>query len=406
VKRNIYRAAIAAAALSWVVGIAVGQAEAAPTAPAWSVYQGSQPVSNGNLVDGTISIQGTSRADTAYSIRSMKLDATGPGGTYCVIAQSSSSPLSTSWDTNSCSGSTANGQYTLKMTATESNGLTSSSTSSTFTVYVNNSPSAPNWYGGLVVTGASQRQPVVTLRWKGAPEPGVREYHFIRTDPNGNQHEYAISASNPGGQGCEQNTSTYICYDDAFPSSGFGGRYTYSLVAYRSSPSSTKSCTLGGGGDCITSAESGSQAISITEPPPPKPTPTSTGTPGGGSGGGGPTLGGGSLSGPGANAGPTPAANSSKRPTSVLGSGPYDPSDCFTCGSYSKTLPYGQGRVLVPGGSATQPSYALGSPLAQSESSLPGTTDEHRRTLVSIAGGLLLMLGAAHMGRALRRSSH
>src|SRR5437899_639605 len=153
------------------------------------------------------------------------------------------------------------------------------------------------------VSGASQRAPVVTLKWDKSPEPDLQEYRFLRTDPSGNTKQYPVSATNYSAQGCSFDGTVYTCYDTDFPSTGFGGTYHYALTAYRSSPSQADTCYYPNQQTpCIGASSSDVRQVSIVEPSP-SPTPT-TGS-GGGTGGGG--TGGGNTGTPGGGVGSVPS---------------------------------------------------------------------------------------------------
>jgi hypothetical protein len=81
------------------------------------------------------------------------------------------------------------------------------------------------------------------------------------------------------------------------------------------------------------------------------------------------------------------------------------PGDCFTCGSYQKTLPYGQlpgdtGQTGTPG-NQQRPVLAAGSGLDTGSSG-----PDPRQLWVSIAAGLVLLLTAGHVARVLRATAH
>jgi hypothetical protein len=78
-----------------------------------------------------------------------------------------------------------------------------------------------------------------------------------------------------------------------------------------------------------------------------------------------------------------------------------DPSDCFTCGTYKKTLPYGSQQQY-----STMPGDSQGGTLAAG--STVGTTSgtDPRQLWVSVAAGLVLLLTAGHVARVLRTTAH
>jgi hypothetical protein len=82
------------------------------------------------------------------------------------------------------------------------------------------------------------------------------------------------------------------------------------------------------------------------------------------------------------------------------------PGDCFTCGTYKETLPYGQlpggdGQNGTLPGNQQRPVLAAGSGLGSGS----GGPDP-RQLWVSIAAGLVLLLTAGHVARVLRATAH
>lgn len=295
------------------------------------------------------------------------------------------------WDTtswpSSCSGTfagddTKNGVYTLRVFALERvTGETG--TSSAYAIKVNNRPTTPAWAGALTATGEEEGTPVVELRFTGSPEPDVIEYHYVRSSPDGAETEWALSATRPGGQGCDYADGTFTCYDDQFPATGFGGRYEYVLVAFRASPASQDTCALTGQ-SCVQSPASFPRAITLTEPPEadeltPATTEREPDRVQQGSG-----------------------ASSGRRPATTGGRSGSGPTYCdFYCGKYGKTLPYDQQPLQVPRDGASASS--TGQNLALGDSALPEDGDR-RRMMRSIAGGMMLLLAALHLARVARRA--
>jgi len=315
--------------------------------------------------------------------------------------------------TNGCSGSTAQSGHltangSVEFQVTSDNG----SPSSVVSVKLNNPPTPPAWATAPTVAGASKHAPVVTLKWTASPEPDIKEYRFLRTDPSGNTKQYPVDAANPSGQGCSFDGAVYTCYDTDFPSTGFGGNYSYALTAYRSSPSQADTCYYPNQQTpCIGAASSDVRQVSIVEP---SPSPSGTG----GTGGGGTTGGtsGGSSGGTGGAGGvggsgsvPTgvPSVASPAQthgPTSVQGQ-TFNPGDCFTCGTYEKTLPYGslpgegQSGTFVPQ-PGQGPALAAGSGIGSGSSG-----PDPRQLWVSVAAGLVLLMTAGHVARVLRTTA-
>lgn len=279
---------------------------------------------------------------------------------------------------------TRNAQYDFRVQARDASGTT---TSSVFSVKVSNAAQTPEWVDEPSVEGADERSPMVTLRWRATPEPDVREYHFIREGRDGEQ-EYAVSATKPGGQGCELDGDVYTCYDNDFSSEGFGGSYSYTVVAMRASPSSRQSCSLPPYGDCVESERSDSRSLGIAEPPPPgpdatDPTPTEKPTAGrGGSGGGGrePSQ-----------------VNRSSSTRGSFGSG--GSAAEFFQGEYERELPYDSpGGFDLPGGEGRTP-VAIG---PDGEPIFVTDTSGRLRAMKVLALGLILLLISGHLARLLR----
>lgn len=285
------------------------------------------------------------------------------------------------WDTrawpDACSSPdgaalTRNGSYSFRVVAAER--MTGDTqVSSARSLVVDNRPSTPKWKATPSVSGAEEYRPIVTLRWDPVSEPDVVEYHFVRLNPGGGEVELAVSAARPGGQGCEQDGATYVCYDDYFPQRGFGGNYSYTLIAYRSGAPSDGTCTLPPQARCIQSLRSGVRSVKIVEP---TPTPTA------------------------AAKAPTARPSASKA-ARVLAERRSNWRDFYT-GTYQKNLPYSGRMVVVPTGTPDRRAVAAGAPVA---GELAGSDpDSRRRMLLSVAAGLVMMLAAAHMALAMRRT--
>jgi hypothetical protein len=405
-------AAIAAGML--VLLLAPFRANAALSATQVAVYRScsggacdsdDQPVARGASLAGDIVVAASSRGSLGLSF--LRVDATGPGGTACMRRWSPGGQTSYAnqftwstyrWPTSSaasgCSADslhgdiTTNGTYTFKVTARES--VTGNEQTDTFAIKLANLPVAPAWASDPSA-GGEPSHPVVRIQWRQNPEPDIDHYVVARQDPGGAIHTTSVSASNPGQQGCSKSDGVYTCNDGSFAATKFGGTYRYALASYRSD----------GSGGSIKSSSSEVRSTNITEPPPPPP-PSPSPQPTGG-GGGGSSEGG--SSGGGAVPFSTPKAYNFSRPSptprpSGATGAPATHSDSseFFTGTYSKTLPYGaqDGFVPVPGvTSGARPNQTL----------IAGTPGDDSRDpqsmLAPVAGGLLALLGAAHILRVL-----
>ena len=377
----------------------------------------------GGITQGTLQIQSKPLADSGYSIQSVEIDIKFSGGSVCAARGSTSAALtwdSSSYPSSACgssslSGKTPNSSVTIASNAVEKTcpligSCTTKPISGSITVNLNNAPTPPAWAASPTVSGASKNQPVVTLRWNASPEPDIQEYRFLRTDPSGNTKQYPVQASNPSAQGCSESGTTYTCYDTDFPSSGFGGTYSYTLVAYRSSPSQADTCYYPNQQTpCIGATSTDVRSVSIVQP---TPSPAATGGTGGSTGGPGGT-GGGSFGGTSGGVGTVPtgvpsvasANQSSQQSRTAVQGQTFNPGDCFTCGTYGKTLPYGSlpgdgqsGTITVPG--SGQGPIAAGAGIGSGSSG-----PDPRQLWVSIAAGLVLLLTAGHVARVLRTTA-
>lgn len=264
-----------------------------------------------------------------------------------------------------------NGVYLLRVIAIE-RVSGDAQTSQPYEVRVNNRPDTPGWANEPTVAGDENRDTHVTLEWYANREPDIVEYHYIRSGPSGDEAEFAVSATSPGGQGCTVDAGVYRCTDDVFPSHEYGGRYEYALIAMRSSPSSSQPCALQPSHGCVESVLGDDvRGVAVVEPAPPKPSIKQSATPKS-----------------------TPSIRSRRR-TRVLGSEYVDPREFFT-GTYSKTLPYEQRKVLIPRGNGQGAVVASGAPLSSS------TGVDDRRGLLAVAGGLVFLLCAIHIARVAR----
>lgn len=403
------------AILAWVAASAL-PASAAPTDVQVSrVYQGpcdnpecdgsDESLEPGSIVRGTAQIHVSARSATGLStVRLQGRRDVADAPWVCIRHWNTSAGTFSNfvnWNTNAWPSTptgcpdatehgavTRNGAYELRVVATDVAGSTNSSA---FAIRFDNKPQEPVWSDDPIVDDSDEANPIIELRWEANAEPDIAEYHYIRTDPSGRESEYAVSASKPGGQGCERDGSGYICYDDDFGSSGFGGSYSYALVALRSSPSGSNSCALSGA-NCVRSSSSEAVSADLNEPVErePAPTPSTRNSPA--AGGGSPSTG--------STGSGTPTTKGSPRPTTVLGNRSSSYKDFFT-GEYDTQLPYDERRVLVPGSKDGRSIYAAGSGLG---TGLPVQDASDDRLWRSLAAGMLLMLGAAHMARMLRHA--
>jgi len=421
-KRTILRSVILATALTWALGVAIVPAHAA------SVTTSVGTNVSGGIGSGVIHISAhASNSDLLANLKSVRVSARNGSDPFTCLVEWSTSADSfdraTDWDSTKfrtqsdaagCPSGSGYGAYTHNASLqikVEAWNTSSAYSSSTTTISLNNASSAPTWASSPTVSGAAQRQPVVTVSWNSVPEPDIVEYHFVRRNPDGSAVEFAVSASSPQTQGCSASNGVFTCHDSSFQSTGFGGTYSYWVVAYRSSPSDADHCSaqVGGGANCIQSPLSTQQSVSMSEP---APSPSGTPSSGGGSGGSGGSSSTGShvIGGP-RPTGVTPSTTSNDTTTQspqVLGSTVNREQFCFTCGTYGKTLPYGNNTLpgdgasagVLPGANGQNPILAAGPQLAT------GTGGADPKQLwTSVAAGLVLLLTAAHVARVLRASA-
>jgi len=429
-KSAILRAAVLATAVASILGVFAAVPAQAATSVSIRVYRCSNSdcssktqVSSGP-VDGLLQIQATPSVSGLLppSLKWVEIDVkpSSSSSDVCVLhvtSPKSGSTYLTNWDSSSypdtapsgCGSSALYGALSrnesVVFTAKTLDSSGNAPASSVSGLTLNNAPTPPAWAAGPSVSGAAQRAPVVTLKWNKSPEPDVQEYRFFRTDPSGTTKQYPVSASSPGAQGCSFDGTTYTCYDTDFSSTGFGGNYSYAIAAWRLSPSPADTCYYPNQQtSCIGAQSSDVRQVSITEPAAPSPTPT--GGAGGGSGGG---SGGGGTGGVGGGSVPSGVPSVStrdvpQRRTNVLGQ-TVSPGDCFTCGTYKETLPYGQlpsdGQTGNLPGNQQRPVLAAGSGLDTGSSG-----PDPRQLWVSIAAGLVLLLTAGHVARVLRATAH
>lgn len=285
-------------------------------------------------------------------------------------------------------GDGSNGVYRFRTLAEDRTGQTQASAA--FLIRVNNAPDAPTWEDEPRGTMTSDG-PRITLRWRANPEPDIVEYHFIRSGRDA-QVEFAVSATKPTGQGCVIDAGVYECVDDSFRA-GDEGTYSYELVAYRNSPSSSSRCALPGTGECITSVESVAKAVSVvapkanptdqTAPPPPPP--------------------------------PPPAKDPSRRSSPRRApAGPTlsdlvtDPDFCFECGEFDGKLPYDSPFIVDTRPPPPTPEALPGDDVLQAfdpELAASLAAERARKGWTALAAGMILLALALQLGRTLRSPS-
>lgn len=394
--------ACALAALSCAALLAI-PASATPTATKITVWQApceadtcttakDRPLASGTIVHGAIQIQVSSATQIGFDW--VKLESRpGTTGTWGCFANWSPTAnnfwaqidwTTTRWQACGAGAGdlTRNEAVQFRLRAHEKVGDGETITSP-FTVYLNNRPSAPLW-AATPVAHSDDDYPHVELKWKANPEPDIVEYHFVRSDPDGSEQEFAVSASNPGGQGCEFTAGSYECIDDAFPSSRYTGRYEYVVLAYRSSPSTAQGCALPPADGCTQSPTGSMRYALLAEPkenpagaPAPSKRPSSR---------------------------PSPrviivGSHQSSNPNQDLGAlpgfegDPYDPTL-----PYSQTLPYSGSTP-----SSAPPTVQSPDEIIVASDTLPvGSESGAGRAMRYIAGGLVLMMGGIHLTRLLR----
>ncbi|MBI4730284.1 MAG: hypothetical protein HY775_12440 [Acidobacteria bacterium] len=354
------------------------------------------PVASDAVVSGSIEIRVSSQS--SIGLAEMRLDAQPASGSAVCLARwnagnQTSFTAKVRWSTgrwpghpSGCPASdsygnvTANGSYTLRVTATES--TTGNRQTATFPVRLANAPAIPEWAGDPSVSGVEDGAPVVTISWDRNPEPDVVEYRYTRTDPEGQPCErgceFAVSADDPEGQGCSVSGDVYTCQDDYFSEKDYSGEYSYSLVAYRSSPNGSQ-CAVPSGASCVGSEPNEVRAATLEEPPPPPP-----------------------PSSPSRKPSPAPSHRTpTRKPTRVLGShfagGVYGRggSSTYLPGTYRSTLPYDRPPRFEPSVTGDKGS---GAQLAAADDGTPG---DPRALILPVAAGMLLFLAAAHMARVL-----
>ncbi|MCA1834690.1 MAG: hypothetical protein LC750_18510 [Actinobacteria bacterium] len=391
-----------------ILGLVIWAAGVMP--PAWAAASMSIGRSTGLEARGSVSIR--VQASSSLSLRWTEVDVLGshpvasdlatiygrpnndPTKQYaCCSFGSTTNPwqYDVPWDT--ANDTPYNGTYTLQLKAaeqTQRDPVCSSDSSTNFdcksiTVKVNNPPQAPSWETEPTVQ-KDNGAPVVHMTWSySGDEPDLREFQVSR---DGKVVAYLAA---PG-------AGTYEFNDAGFPETGYGGSYTYKLMALRSSTVGPNNCGLGSGSKvCVGTYAGSSKSVTLVEPKPTEGTNTG-GTSTGGSKNGSTT---------GSSGGFRPAPSSStivggRRITRAPGEG----DEFFYSGTYKSTLPYDTNKfVLVPDtqGAGKGTTKRIEAIQAGSTGTSPiGDPIHDRSLLLPFAGGLLLFLGAAHTRRLLR----
>lgn len=400
------------AALLWLLAAAPARAEGSQeVAEVQQCSSGgcgsTDSLSEGDAAAGTIRIK--ARSSRALGHDWVRLEARAGGGSWVCLRHWSVSASDFSewyeWSTERWPGvagagegpggcpwsslhgqPTQNDEYDLRVVSADD--LGDQQPSSIFSIDIVNQAQAPAWSAAPRIEGDTDGEPIVELRWEPNPEPDVVEYHYVRSGPDGDT-EFAVSASKPGGQGCERRGSTFVCWDDYFPAEGYAGTYRYTLYAMRSAPQSGERCTLGSGGPCVRSAASGDRTASLKAPP--EPTPEADG--GGGNANDSSRRRGGRR---GSGTSPPP-------PRSVPIAPNTDYRDFFT-GTYEEELPYDRRPVVVPPSGITVTDRTTPTPDEQLAlgTATPAEPLDTRRLWRLAALGLLLLAVAAHFGRLVR----
>jgi hypothetical protein len=153
-----------------------------------------------------------------------------------------------------------NGTHTLRAVA-EERGTRETLASAPVKVSLANPPRPPRW--------AADPRPdarAVTLRWTPSAEPDIVEYTFVRLGPDGSEAEFAVSAANPGANGCQRPKGApfYQC-TDRLGAADPGGIYEYALFARRATPSGGRACAVVDR-PCLESAPSEVRKVAVAEP--------------------------------------------------------------------------------------------------------------------------------------------
>lgn len=400
-------------------GIGVPAAHAAPSVPKPQVYQhpcgdnapvcrtsGAPTVKDGEVVTEKVQIDVTVTTSYPLTLEWVEVQARADGDWFCIrrwTASGTSFNRFFNWDTeefpnepSGCESSasewgdrTSNSEVDLRVLAADSN---AQRTSETLSVVLSNRPESTAFVGEPRVIGDRTSSARVQLTWDHLADEDVSEYRLVRVDPDGGESELPFDAIDPGRDDCSLSAGRMTCTDDSIPSKSYGGRYTYSVIAFRKTQATSgtyvERCARSSG-YCIASPISTSRSATLSDPEP-RTTPT--------------------------RSSPTPSPTVSETPEErrerearVLSDSfnrpTYNPE--FYQGTYDSELPFDEGVGLF-GGGLSEGNYfggSQGGPFAASPAGYLNPPERNPTPYRATAGGLLMLLVAAHMGRALSRSA-
>ena len=413
--RTVSKAFLAAAVTAVTVALPFAPAHATPDGVAIKVYETSKcsssycttsdpQVADGGAVAGKIQVSAQVDPGLDTSMAWYELEVRAPGSEdWVCVAHKNTSVTSTwlNWTTSSfpsepagCASSslhgavTVNGEYDLRMTVNDGGGSRRSDVAS---VYLSNRPATPRWVSSPTVLGNGTKTPRVQLRWYAQSAEGVVEYLVVRGDPDGDEVTFWFNAASPGGQGCSSASSstTLTCYDDTLSGYGYGGEYVYAIYAYRKTQASASEANVVechfSSGNCIESQQSDGREVAMSAPVSPTPTPPPSKDP---------------TTTPSATQTPR-VLSDRERPTTIPRSSGDRASYCdFFCGEYENELPFDQRGSVLPGAGGGGIYAGSQQAAGPSRGYFPAPRDE--RAYVLVAGGMLMLLVAAHMARILR----
>ncbi len=406
------RSAAAAAVLFVTVALPAAPAHAASgTAENLVVKQCTQPgncqqdVPNPGFVSGEIHVTVAASATYPETVTSLELQASNGGSWFCLRKWPGGTgrvERTLPWRTyavhpgsdeppQGCEGSgpwgdiTKNEEYKLRSKIRDSNGGTTFS--SVFSVFLNNPPEKPEWILAPKKDGDKTASPSVRFVWSSPSDDHVFEYLVVRVDDSGKRLDWPVKASRPGKNCRVAGTSSFSCTDKRFPSDGYGGTYEYFIFAYRTTQApvggAVGKCMKDSSKRCIESSSSSVKAVTLNNPPPPSPTASS----------------------------PSPTQTAAERERSRQRSGSTVQSSRqardfseFYEGEFTEELPFGDPGSLGPTGRIFGSFQGGESKIALVENFYP--QDRDPTPYRAAAGGILLVLVAAHMARALRHGGH